>query len=354
MSTPRKNLKRAREDADLTQESLAYALGVDTSTVKRWERGVWAPSLRVRAELARKLHISRPKLERLLAEDEPASLDGIVHGYRPLLSTVDYESWADDLDRAAVHFGRQDFPGAINLIDRWLVRFSPDSNDPVGMSLYARSLRLQGDLRQDQGLLRGPLSARQSYSLAREIYTELGVPRRIAQIELQLAVNEEMTGGHSRAADWYRELADDVRLAGRDRARSRLWVGTALSKAGDPEKAIGFIEPAIVEFEKLEEPLDWSTAHQKLALAYRSAGDLDRATAAIGVALDAGAGTPMQQVRLDTAYGHVLLSDPRTEAAGQRQLEDAAEVARRYGMMHQLRSIRSLRDSGKMGIAARS
>ncbi|WP_162834066.1 hypothetical protein [Amycolatopsis circi] len=212
------------------------------------------------------------------------------------------------------------------------------------MSLYARSLRLQGDLRQDQGLLRGPLSARQSYSFAREIFAELGMPRRVAQVELQLAVNEEMTGSHSRAAERYLEFADDARLSRRDRARSRLWVGTALSKAGDPEQAVHFIEPAIVEFERLEEPLDWSTAHQKLALAHRSAGNLHGATAAIGVALDArGSGTPMQQVRLDTAYSHILLSDPRTEAAGLCRLEDAADVARQYGMMHQLQSIRSLR-----------
>ncbi|GAB3362537.1 helix-turn-helix domain-containing protein [Amycolatopsis echigonensis] len=341
MNTPRINLKRARKAAGYTQETFAYALEVDPRTVKRWENGVWAPSPARRSEIARLLGISLSELEMLLADAEPV---GSENEQRPYVSTVDCESWSDDLDRAIVHFGRQDFPGATMLVDRWLRRFLPDSNDTCGMSLYARSLRLQGDLRQDQGLLRGPLSARQSYSLAREIFTELGMHRRVAQIDLQLAVNEEMTGAHRRAAEKYFDLADDVRLSGRDRARSRLWVGTALSKADDPEQAIQFIEPAIIEFDRLEEPLDWSTAHQKLALAHRSAGDLQRATAAISVALDAhGSGTPMQQVRLDTAYSHILLSDPRTETAGHRRLEDAADVARQYGMMHQLQSIRSLR-----------
>ncbi|WP_134662631.1 MULTISPECIES: helix-turn-helix transcriptional regulator [unclassified Amycolatopsis] len=341
MSTPRTNLKRARKAAGYTQETFAYALGVDPRTVKRWESGVWAPAPGRRGEIARLLGIDLLELEDLLADAVPAEAE---HEQRRYVSTVDLDSWSDDLDRAIVHFGRQDFPGANMLVDRWLRRFSPDSSDTYGMSLYARSLRLQGDLRQDQGLLRGPLSARQSYSLAREIFTELGMHRRVAQIDLQLAVNEEMTGAHSRAAGKYLDLADDERLSGRDRARSRLWVGTALSKAGDSEQAVRFIEPAIIEFDRLEEPLDWSTAHQKLALAHRSAGDLHRATAAICVALDAqGTGTPMQRVRLDTAYGHILLSDPRTEAAGHRRLEDAAEVARQYGMMHQLQSIRSLR-----------
>lgn len=341
MSAPREKLKRARKAAGYSQETFAYALGVDPSAVKRWERGVWSPNPGRRAEMARRLGVSRRELEQLLAAAGPSSAG---NEQRPLVSTVDYDSWSDDLDRAIVHFGRQDFPAATTFIDRWLRRFTPDSNDTFGMSFYARSLRLQGDLRQDQGLLRGPLSARQSYSLAREVFTELGMPRRVAQIELQLAVNEEMTGAHTRAAERYRELADDPRLSGRDRARSRLWVGTALSKAGNSEQAVQFIEPAIVEFERLEEPLDWSTAHQKLALAHRSAGDLRSATAAIDVALDArGCGTPMQQVRLDTAYGHILLSDPRTETAGHRRLEEAAGIARQYGMMHQLQSIESLR-----------
>lgn len=337
MGAPREKLKQARKAAGYTQETFAYALGVDPRTVKRWENGVWSPSPRRRAEIARLLGINLRELEDLLASEG-------ADEHCLFASTVDYESWSDDLDRAMVHFGRQDFPAATMLVDRWLRRFSPDSNDTLGMSLYARSLRLQGDVRQDQGLLRGPLSARQSYSLASQVFTELGLPRRVAQIELQLAVNEEMTGAHRGAAEKYLELADDARLSGRDRARSRLWVGTALSKAGDPAEAVQFIEPAIVEFERLEEPLDWSTAHQKLALAQRSAGDLDRATAAIGVALDArGTGTPMQQVRLDTAYGHVLLSDPRTASAGHSRLEEAATVAERYGMMHQLQSIRTLR-----------
>ncbi|MFB9923925.1 multiprotein-bridging factor 1 family protein [Amycolatopsis halotolerans] len=352
MNAPREKLKRAREAAGYTQESFAYTLGIDPSTVKRWERGVWAPSMHRRAKIAKLLGISLRELGELLVQETSAEAGDPEDS---LSSAVDYELWSDDLDRALVHFGRPDFRACTALIDRSLRQFSPDSNDTLGMSLYARTLRLQGDLLQDQGLLRGPLSARQSYSLARAVFAELGRPRRVAQVELQLAVNEEMTGAYGTAAERYLELADDARLSARERARSQLWVGTALSKAGKPQEAVRFIEPAIVEFERLEEPIDWSTAHQKLALAHRSAGDLHHATAAIGVALDAqGTGAPMQQVRLGTAYGHVLLSDPRTETAGQRRLEEAATVAERYGMMHQLRSIRSLLGSGTTGMTARS
>lgn len=353
MSAPREKLKRARKETGYSQESFAYALGVDPSAVKRWERGIWAPSARRRPKIAKLLGVSLRELGDLLVLEAPTG-SATAADQGPRSSAVDYELWSDDLDRALVHFGRQDFYSCTALIDRSLRRFSPDSNDALGMSLYARTLRLQGDLRQDQGLLRGPLSARQSYSLARAVFADLGRPRRVAQVELQLVVNEEMAGAYGTAADRYLELADDARLSARDRARSQLWVGTALSKAGKPEEAVQFIEPAIVEFERLEEPLDWSAAHQKLALAHRSAGDLHQATAAIGVALDAqGTGAPMQQVRLDTAYGHVLLSDPRTESAGHHALEAAAAVAERYGMMHQLRSIRSLLGSGTTGTGVR-
>ncbi len=47
----------------------------------------------------------------------------------------------------------------------------------------------------------------------------------------------------------------------------------------------------------------------------------------------------MQRVRLDAAYGHILLSDPATAADGLTVLAAAAELAAKYGMSHQLQSI---------------
>ena len=59
----------------------------------------------------------------------------------------------------------------------------------------------------------------------------MDIPRRSAQVELSLTVVSEMGGELQAAARGYAVLTGDERLSGRDRARSRLWIGTALSTA---------------------------------------------------------------------------------------------------------------------------
>lgn len=104
------------------------------------------------------------------------------------------------------------------------------------------------------------------------------------------------------------------------------------------------MDEAIQRFEQLEEPDDWSVAHQKLALAYRGAGDLGNALRYIEVALaNRSADSPMQRVRLDTAHAHILLSDKATSDNGLRLLDEAADTSRTFGMSHQLASIEGIR-----------
>jgi hypothetical protein len=89
---------------------------------------------------------------------------------------------------------------------------------------------------------------------------------------------------------------------------------------------------------------DWSVAQQKLALAYRGAGNLAEAQRLITIASTSGVtGTPMQKVRLSTAQAHILLSDTGTRAQGLALLDDTARLARGNGLSHQLRSIESIR-----------
>jgi hypothetical protein len=52
-------------------------------------------------------------------------------------------------------------------------------------------------------MLAGPGSAARSYHQALGLYGDLDIPRRIAQIELSLAVVTEMTGQHQDAARHY-------------------------------------------------------------------------------------------------------------------------------------------------------
>lgn len=255
-----------------------------------------------------------------------------------------YESWADDLDRVVVALSRQNFAFADSLLTWWLSRFKAPELDEKGLYLFARSTALLGDLKRDQGVVLGPLSAQHSYAGARAVFTQLDIPRRVAQLDLSLAVVTEMSGKLEIAARNYETLAVDDRLSRRDRARARLWVGTALSKDGQHDYATRVMQAATRDFEDLTEPDDWSVAHQKLALARRGAGDLTQALHFIDIARSSGTtDSPMQRVRLDTAHGHILLSDAATRDDGLLVLDQAAKVAAQYGLVHQLRGIEGIK-----------
>ena len=62
-------LAQRRKALGLTQEELAALLGVERSTVVRWERGETQPLPWIRPKLAKTLHVSADRLEELLAAD---------------------------------------------------------------------------------------------------------------------------------------------------------------------------------------------------------------------------------------------------------------------------------------------
>ncbi|MFW6692961.1 helix-turn-helix domain-containing protein [Streptomyces sp. MAR4 CNX-425] len=330
----------------MSTRAFAEHLGVALRTVAKWEQlgadTIPRPDTQAILDtaLARADTLARGRFEALLA--------GFTDGRagRSPVRAADYETWTEDIDRAIVCLSRQNFSFASNLLNRWLGRHNPRALDDKGLYLYGRSLVLLGDLQRDQGATLGPLSAHHSYSTARSLFAEIDIPRRVAQIELSLAVVDEMSGKLEVSARQYERLATDERLSGRDHARARLWVGTALSKDGNNDYAVKVMSAATHEFEDLAEPEDWSVAQQKIALAYRGAGDLTRALQYIDIARSTGTvDSPMQRVRLDTAHGHILLSDPATLNDGLTVLDDAAQVARQYGLSHQLRSIEGIRRS---------
>ncbi|RJQ79995.1 hypothetical protein D5S17_09500 [Pseudonocardiaceae bacterium YIM PH 21723] len=340
--------KLLRQALRLSVRGFAARLGIGVRTITKWEtlgadrtpnsymQGVLDTALLQAAPEAKQLfeHLVRSRDLRQVAifpADGPQEWD--------------YETWSDDLGRIAACISRQDFKFAASLIDRWLRRFSIQGLDEKGQYLHARSLALLGDLQRDQGAIKGPISARQTYRKAHEVFQQLGIQRRAAQVELSLAVVDEMSGLLLPAAEKYRALADDERLSLRDRSRAKLWVGTALSKDGDHASAVSIMDATIQEFEELEEPDDWSVAHQKLALAHRGAGNIDSSLRYIGVALEhRPADSPMQRVRIDTAHAHILLSDPRTAENGVSILTKTAQVATRFELSHQLKSIRKILD----------
>lgn len=339
-------------------------------TIARWESGTTTPSEQYRtllghayghtrvgavslgpgsdfAELLDALgHLGVPagRLDELAGE-VTAMLTEPGPGLPAALGTpVDFEAWADDLERAIVYLSRQNFPAATGLLDRWLARFAIDQLDAEGRYLHARSLALLGDTQRDQGAVAGLRAAQRAYRRALGVFGDLDLPRRMAQVTLSLVVVDEMAGDLRGAVRSYRLLGADKRLSCRDRARSRLWMGTSLSKAGQHEHAALVMAEATAAFEELDEAEDWSVAHQKLALAYRGAGDLDQAMHFIEAARSSGTDeTPMQRVRLNTAHAHILLSDRATRAEGITLIEETARLAWSWGLNHQRRSIDAIR-----------
>lgn len=336
-------LRQLRDMALLSKEDFflalrsACAVPFSPRMYDAWEAGTVAPptSVRQQAEWLAFAHGSPvdPDWSRLLVEPQRDPGD-----------RVDLESWAEDLERATGYVARQQFGWASALVDRWLTRVRRIQPDDEALHLRARSLVLLGDIQRDQGRLRGAWAAQRSYRQALRIFNELHLARREAQTELSLAVTSEMNHQLGFAARRYRALSVDERLTPRDRARAALWVGTALSKNGQHEPAVQAIARAARRFESLGEPDDLSVAHQKLALSYRSTGNLGRAFEHIARARELGGDvSPLQRVRLDTAHAHCLLSDGATRSAGFAALDRAEQLSAEYGLAHQLGSIGSIR-----------
>jgi transcriptional regulator with XRE-family HTH domain len=66
MAAKRQRLAQRRKAAGFSQEALAGELGIERSTVVRWESGETEPLPWIRPKLARALRVSADQLDRLL------------------------------------------------------------------------------------------------------------------------------------------------------------------------------------------------------------------------------------------------------------------------------------------------
>jgi uncharacterized SAM-binding protein YcdF (DUF218 family) len=338
----------------LSVREFAALLGVPDRTVSKWEAAGQSrtPRPHMQAILDTALHRAdaeaQARFERALGStgtnDAPASEKLLASG-----SGLDVDSWADDVDRARLYADRQDFQFASRLMQRWLVRAEDARMDESAIYLKGQSLVVLGNIQRDQGILRGPHSAESVYRQALTCFKSLHADRRHAQVELLTTVLAEMSGGLEASARQYELLADDARLGALDRARARLWIGTALSKKSRltedrSDATIAAIKRAIQDFETLDEPDEWRVSHQKLALAYLGAGDPIKAAEAIDIAATGNhLGSPLQQVRLSTAQAHILCSDAASRGSGFALLDQTYALAEKFGLAHQMISIRRIR-----------
>lgn len=326
----------------LSVRDFAGKLGVAPRTVSYWEaRGAAiTPLPETQGILDMALDAATPAARQRFSSQITTAANELAEP--DLYDGAGLSDWAEDLERAREAVARQHFVLAARLTERWLA--APPTSAGMGAELYALSLLVAGDARRDQGLVIGPGSAEACYRAAAGLFASLGLARRHAQTELVLAVVAEMSGNLTHATAVYQRLSDDGRLSQRDQARASLWVGTALTKQGRHTSAADWMEAAAVAFDLLGEVEDWSVAQQKLGLVHRAAGRLDQAHAAISAAEATGtAATPLQQVRLWTARGHILVSDRATRDEGETVLDEALAITARYGLGHQRRSIEAIR-----------
>ncbi|MGH8603167.1 MAG: helix-turn-helix transcriptional regulator, partial [Gammaproteobacteria bacterium] len=82
MAAKRYRLAQRRKTVGFTQETLAEQLGVDSTTVRRWESGETetGPQPWLRPKLARCLQVSVEQLEELLHETIADGLSGDLQG----------------------------------------------------------------------------------------------------------------------------------------------------------------------------------------------------------------------------------------------------------------------------------
>lgn len=139
-------LRKALRDS---VRGFAERLGVAPRTVGKWGKlmTTTTPYPDTQAILDTVLARADPavhlRFEAIVAELRRAGAEGSVPVARSS-ANVDFEAWAEDLDRAVVALSWQNFRHAGELLNRWLASLDPDQLDDRGLYLYGRSLTLLG------------------------------------------------------------------------------------------------------------------------------------------------------------------------------------------------------------------
>jgi transcriptional regulator with XRE-family HTH domain len=110
----RGRLAQRRKAVGLTQEQLAERLGVERTTVMRWERGQTQPQPWLRPQLAKALRVSADRIEELLAADVPDSSQGPAVVPRQLpAAAADFTGRAAELAALTGMLDRAGAPGTV-------------------------------------------------------------------------------------------------------------------------------------------------------------------------------------------------------------------------------------------------
>jgi transcriptional regulator with XRE-family HTH domain len=208
-------LARARKAAGLTQEELAYRVGVDRSTVGRWEAGETDPQPWVRRKLAKHLGVT------------PAHLDGLLGAEPPAPPDDDGEAEAEALELvrrvSASDVGETTLAQLEQLVDDLASSYA--TTQPAVLLVRTRQhLRYVGQLLEGRKTLRehrrlldagGWLSL-----LAATLHVDLE-QQAAAVARLRTADSLARESGHDEIRAWALETSRRARSSSRPRARRR-------------------------------------------------------------------------------------------------------------------------------------
>ncbi|MGW2393551.1 helix-turn-helix domain-containing protein [Streptomyces lydicamycinicus] len=363
-------LARQRRSRGHTQESLAQRLGVDVSSVARWERGISAPSPGIRRALAGELALSLDELDARLGPspkpsaahrdeaDEPSELIKDIWG------AAERDDLATRLGADPAHTGTVSRDHVVRVVHQWLITPPPPlgahrshgRTHRIGAATLERvRARLRYLHEADDTVAGGDLYPAVRDELARTAallrtctYTE-AVGRDLLRIlaeMCQLAGWSAADAGNPRAGEHYHlygikaaHAADAPVLA----AQLVSSLGYHLAEHGHGRDAVTVTRSALARLNALERgtpaaapatPAVRALLHARAAWAHAVADEPMRADEAIGRAQDAYAArrpgtdpdpawtywlTPdeMQIIvgRLDIALGRPLVGRERLSAA---------------------------------------
>ncbi len=274
MAVKRHGLVRRRRALGFTQESLAEALGVERSTVRRWESGESAPIPFLRPRLARLLRVNAEELDELLTvapETAPSHTERVGYALR-------HPSGVDLIVAAELRSNMEDLTDRYDAVPSatLLAHAGQQLNQVAFLADEALAGRVQRELRALQAnaaMLMGQLvwdaSQRRDHETARAYYAQ--------SLEVARHLRDRATEGRALLRTCYVALygANDHRqglefalqAAQTTRKTSHALTGLALLHAAEAHAFLGehgACERALLEAEKHLERSDGTDAGYEL------------------------------------------------------------------------------------------
>lgn len=255
---------------------------------------------------------------------------------------------------------RQEFTAISSL--RKLIESAPSHLTREGFYACAQASLLLGDLYRDQGQLLNFDGADHHYKRAEAFGIEAGdasLPARARLLRLGVVLEMSVPQVPAVKLDsrWrrtlqdalanYRFFADDEDLSPVNRAWSRIWAGSVLTKLNDPDAAVREIQAGIRRLADLGAVSHG--AYFKLAQAELAARRKEQALIIIQETKMPEGVSLLQVVRRDRREAEILLADPATFRLGVELLRQAANVAQASDLGHQYRSIQATRIRAGIG-----